>query len=309
MDQIQSDSNLTTQDAKYAILNHDLTVIQQQITHSQLFFDGTFDGPSVSLDSFNDNQANTHFDSGFDICRVDPHESHDICQTLLQYRENKIENLQLNTQEEDFRIEIKVFTLLSEEFECCELYDNFQATTAETQSCTDDYNDSCKQQALLKQHNCSAESQQNPKIIHKEGNIYKNPKVLTFEKVFFNKMCQEYKACFSNVKEALIHHKKYSQKTKLKLNFKDIGETSGMTESEARNALETIKQKHLDPLDPKVKQQLKERIEQLWKITKDEGEIKAEIEKQFKFSTQFNLNLKSIENVINAQLRKMRGNK
>ncbi|CAL6011978.1 Hypothetical_protein [Hexamita inflata] len=305
MDQIQSDSNLTTQDVKYAIPDCDITVIQQQIIHGQLFSDGTFDGPSVSLDSFNDNQANTHFDSGFDICRVDPHESHDICQTLLQYRENNIENLQLNTQEEDFTIEIKVFTFLSEDFECCELYDNFQATTAETQSCTDNYNDthSSKQQALLKQHNCSTESLQKPKIIQKEGNIYKNPKVLTFEIVFFNKMCQEYKACFSNVKEALIHHKKYSQKTKLKLNFKDIGETSGMTESEARNALETIKQRHLDPIDPKVKKELEEKIEQLKKSI-NENEIKAEIEKQFKFSTQYSLNLKSIENFIYNLLHK-----
>ncbi|CAL6029960.1 Hypothetical_protein [Hexamita inflata] len=138
----------------------------------------------------------------------------------------------------------------------------------------------------------------------------KNQNIYKFEEEFLNVMCQKFKQSFCEIRDTIIHHKRmcYENHIQFLLDFEFIGKTCGMTAFQARNALETIKQKHLSPLDPKVKQQLKERMEQLWETTKDEGEIKAEIEKQFKFSTQYNLNLKSVENFINAQLRKMRKN-
>ncbi|CAL6011994.1 Hypothetical_protein [Hexamita inflata] len=234
--------------------------------------DATLGGPSVLIDTL----INQDFDNGTNIFTVDQQQSHEICQDFLQGKLND-ENSQSPTM--DHNQEIKAIDLpLPQDAQNGQIQDNIQEITAQTQSYTKSSS---------------------------------NTKHEIFEVVFYQRMCLLFPIMyFVNVRAAIIHHKRicYVKHTKIQLNFEAIGKTCGMTAPQARNALETIKQKHLDPLDPQVKKQLKERIEQLWETTKDQDLIKAEIEKQFKFSTQFNLNLKSIENFINAQLRKMRGN-
>ncbi|CAL6029980.1 Hypothetical_protein [Hexamita inflata] len=265
-------TNQVANDIEHSI-NHKPCETRQQCA------DATFGGPSVPIETL----INQDLDNDTNIFTVDQQQSSEICQDFLQSKMND-ENLQspiMDPYEEIKEIDLRV----PKDAKNNQNQENNQEITAQTQSCT---------QSSAKQK------------------VKYNTKLQKFEEVFNQRMCLLFPLMyFVNVKAAIIHHKQicYENHTKIPLDFESIGKTCGMTESQARNALETIKQKHLDPLDPKVKQQLKERIEQLWKITKDEGEIKAEIEKQFKFSTQFNLNLKSIENVINAQLRKMRGNK
>ncbi|CAL6029988.1 Hypothetical_protein [Hexamita inflata] len=240
--------------------------------------DATFGGPSGSIETL----INQDLDNDTNIFTVDQQQSNEICQDFMQGKLN-VENVQSPTM--DPYEEIKEIDLrVPKDAKNNQNQENNQEITAQTQSCT---------QSSAKQK------------------VKYNTKLQKFEVVFYQRMCLLFPLMyFLNVRAAIIHHKRICNEkhTKIQLNFEAIGKTCEMKASEARNALETIKQKHLDPLDPKVKQQLKERMEQLWETTKDEGEIKAEIEEQFKFSTQYCLNLKSIENFINAQLRKMREN-
>ncbi|CAL5982435.1 Hypothetical_protein [Hexamita inflata] len=234
--------------------------------------DATLGGPSVLIDTL----INQDFDNGTNIFTVDQQQSHEICQDFLQGKLND-ENSQSPTM--DHNQEIKAIDLpLPQDAQNGQIQDNIQEITAQTQSYTKSSS---------------------------------NTKHEIFEEVFYQRMCLLFPIMyFVNVRAAIIHHKQicYEKHTKIQLNFEAIGKTCGMTAPQARNALETIKQKHLDPLDPEIKKELKEKIVQLWQTTKDEDLIKAEIEKQFKFSTQYSLNLKSIENFINTQLRKMREN-
>ncbi|CAL6011924.1 Hypothetical_protein [Hexamita inflata] len=71
---------------------------------------------------------------------------------------------------------------------------------------------------------------------------------------------------FQTLKEAIVHHKAFCARTgkKVHLNFAQLGETCGLSESQARNAFETVKQQRLDFLEPEMKRGLLERLRQLW---------------------------------------------
>ncbi|CAL6030006.1 Hypothetical_protein [Hexamita inflata] len=137
-------------------------------------------------------------------------------------------------------------------------------------------------------------------------------KMAEFEDELLHAISAYFKQTFTNLRDAIVFHKKYcyDQGKKIQLNFKAIGQKCGLSEVAARNAFETSKQKHLDSLDHAARKLLLQRIKELWSQSDLTGDhrtqfIKEEIEKEFRFVEQHNLNYKAITNVVNYQLRKL----
>ncbi|CAL5982391.1 Hypothetical_protein [Hexamita inflata] len=119
---------------------------------------------------------------------------------------------------------------------------------------------------------------------------------------------------FQTLKEAIVHHKAFCARTgkKVHLNFAQLGETCGLSESQARNAFETVKQQRLDFLEPEVKRGLLERLRQLWEAETAEDFatkrkiVLEQVEKEFRFADQHSLNYKAVTNVMNYQINKLK---
>ncbi|CAL6029966.1 Hypothetical_protein [Hexamita inflata] len=151
--------------------------------------------------------------------------------------------------------------------------------------------------------------------IENSQGILTNEKIQAFEGELFRAI-QLYFAetPFQTLKEAIVHHKAFCARTgkKVHLNFAQLGETCGLSESQARNAFETVKQQRLDFLEPEVKRGLLERIRQLWETeTAEDFAIKRktvleQVEKEFRFADQHSLNYKAVTNVMNYQINKLK---
>ncbi|CAL6029950.1 Hypothetical_protein [Hexamita inflata] len=123
---------------------------------------------------------------------------------------------------------------------------------------------------------------------------------------------------FESLREALIYHKQYHATTnkKVHLNFKQLGQSCGISESQARNAFDTAKQQHLDSLTTETKNRVTERIDQLWAQVGSEVEFAArkqlvleQVEKEFQLSAQHNLNHKAVTNMLYYTVNKLKAAK
>ncbi|CAL5982359.1 Hypothetical_protein [Hexamita inflata] len=123
---------------------------------------------------------------------------------------------------------------------------------------------------------------------------------------------------FESLREALIYHKQYHAMTnkKVHLNFRQLGQSCGISENQARNAFDTAKQQHLDSLTIEAKNRVTERIGQLWAQVGNEVEfagrkqfVLAQVEKEFQLSVQHNLNHKAVTNMLYYTVNKLKAAK
>ncbi|CAL6029992.1 Hypothetical_protein [Hexamita inflata] len=121
-----------------------------------------------------------------------------------------------------------------------------------------------------------------------------------------------FKTNFSLLKEAIVHYRKMSHKSRIQLNFKALGEMYNMNQETAYNRFLTVQQTHLDSWDQDEIALVKEVIKRKWMLYQNEDpkeriwKIRKELNEELKLEEQFEKNYKQINNIINYQLTQLK---
>ncbi|CAL5982443.1 Hypothetical_protein [Hexamita inflata] len=121
-----------------------------------------------------------------------------------------------------------------------------------------------------------------------------------------------FKTNFSLLKEAIVHYRKMSHKSRIQLNFKALGEMYSMNQETAYNRFLTVQQTHLDSWDQDEIALVKEVIKRKWMLYQNEDpkeriwKIRKELNEELKLEEQFEKNYKQINNIINYQLTQLK---
>ncbi|CAL6012002.1 Hypothetical_protein [Hexamita inflata] len=121
-----------------------------------------------------------------------------------------------------------------------------------------------------------------------------------------------FKTNFSLLKEAIVHYRKMSHKSRIQLNFKALGEMYNMNQETAYNRFLTVQQTHLDSWDQDEIALVKEVIKRKWILYQNEDpkeriwKIRKELNEELKLEEQFEKNYKQINNIINYQLTQLK---
>ncbi|CAL6029958.1 Hypothetical_protein [Hexamita inflata] len=122
---------------------------------------------------------------------------------------------------------------------------------------------------------------------------------------------QYFKTDFSSLKDALVHYKKQSEKSRVQLNYKSLGEMYNISQDTAYNKFISLQQIYLDSWSTEELAEIKQQIKLKWiehsNITASEriGLIRKEINQEFKIQQQYSKNIKQVNNVINYQLTQL----
>ncbi|CAL6011906.1 Hypothetical_protein [Hexamita inflata] len=153
--------------------------------------------------------------------------------------------------------------------------------------------------------------QKSEQITTSQESQRKSFKINNFDGQVLLMINQYFKTDFISLKDALVHYKKQSEKSRVQLNYKSLGEMYNISQDTAYNKFISLQQIYLDSWSTEELAEIKQQIKLKWiehsNITASEriGLIRKEITQEFKIQQQYSKNIKQVNNVINYQLTQL----
>ncbi|CAL6029956.1 Hypothetical_protein [Hexamita inflata] len=125
--------------------------------------------------------------------------------------------------------------------------------------------------------------------------------------VFIN---EYFKSQFAGLKEALVYYKQYTRQngTRVKLNFKKLGDMFNISADDSYNRFEQILQQNLDTWDADQIKEVKAEVKRQFELAKGMSkkdrafQIRKQVNAILALEDQVEKNYKQIANVINYQI-------
>ncbi|CAL6012010.1 GYF_domain [Hexamita inflata] len=139
--------------------------------------------------------------------------------------------------------------------------------------------------------------------MHSTRNVPKS-KLIQFEDGLLKAFKQQFNIEFKTIKEAFAHYKqqKLVSSSKTKLNLKLLAAQCDLTDEICRNLFMNTESLHFDKWDSKTKQEVAEKLTELWKTEQNKIIVKQKVLNEFKIKEQINKNYREMKNFIHYKL-------
>ncbi|CAL5982451.1 GYF_domain [Hexamita inflata] len=129
-------------------------------------------------------------------------------------------------------------------------------------------------------------------------------KLKQFEDGLLQAFKQQFNIEFKTIKEAFAHYKqqKLVSSSKTKLNLKLLAAQCDLTDEICRNLFMNTESLHFDKWDSKTKQEVAEKLTELWKTEQNKIIVKQKVLNEFKIKEQINKNYREMKNFIHYKL-------